>query len=166
MYGGIMLFREGQYDNCYYLNAKAKEALSPLSETFNEEYFIQMWQTNKPTLSVKALLATEQRIPGIGNGVIQDILFRAKINPQSKIGNLSWQEARQVFTYLKSTIREMTERGGRDTEKDLFGHYGQYQTILSSKTWPGVCPVCLSSIVRKAYLGGNVYFCPQCQPVK
>jgi hypothetical protein len=30
-------------------------------------------------LSLKALLATEQRIPGLGNGVLQDILFKARM---------------------------------------------------------------------------------------
>jgi len=31
--------------------------------------------------------------------------------------------------------------------------------------WPVSCPVCGAAIVRQAYLGGNVYFCPVCQPL-
>lgn|GEM_PF-2077218 len=30
----------------------------------------------------KAFLATEQRIPGLGNGVLQDILWTARIHPK------------------------------------------------------------------------------------
>lgn len=33
----------------------------------------------------KALLATGQRIPGLDNGVLQDVLFRAGINPQRNL---------------------------------------------------------------------------------
>ena len=33
-------------------------------------------------LSVKALLATEQRIPGLGNGVLQDILHKTGVHPR------------------------------------------------------------------------------------
>ena len=27
------------------------------------------------------------------------------------------------------------------------------------------CPACGGSIIREAYMGGNVYFCPNCQPI-
>jgi formamidopyrimidine-DNA glycosylase len=41
------------------------------------------------SLSAKAFLATEQRIPGLGNGVAQDILFTAKIHSKRKMSTLS-----------------------------------------------------------------------------
>lgn len=37
-------------------------------------WFEELWSREKPSLSAKALLATQKRIPGIGNGVLQDIL--------------------------------------------------------------------------------------------
>jgi formamidopyrimidine-DNA glycosylase len=65
---------------------------------------------------------------------------------------------------VKTTLAQMTAQGGRDVEKDLFGNPGGYATLLSSKAlnWP--CPKCGGGLVRQAYLGGNVYFCPSCQP--
>jgi len=57
----------------------------------------------------------------------------------------------------------MVQRGGRDTEKDIFGSPGGYKTILSAKTKTMPCPVCGDIIIREAFLGGNVYFCPTCQ---
>lgn len=162
MYGGIHLFKESENDDIYYLAAKSKP--SPLTDAFDFSHFCAIWDEAKPTLSVKGLLATEQRIPGLGNGVLQDILFRAGVNPKSKLRDL--QKKRQsIFDSVKGTLAEMTEKGGRDTEKDLFGNFGGYQTILSNKTWKNPCPVCGSTIERKAYLGGNVYACPVCQPL-
>jgi formamidopyrimidine-DNA glycosylase len=53
--------------------------------------------------------------------------------------------------------------GGRDTEKDFFGHNGRYKTILSKNTVKNPCPNCGNKIVKEQYLGGAVYFCPSCQ---
>ena len=60
----------------------------------------------------------------------------------------------------------MTRAGGRDTEKDLYGQAGGYRTILSRNTLDKPCPVCGGALIREAYLGGNIYFCPVCQPMK
>lgn len=165
MYGGIHAFSEGENENEYYEIAKEKQKVSPLSEAFDKDYFFLLWDKTKPTMSIKALLATEQRIPGLGNGTLQDILFHAKVNPKSKISQLE-QEKERIFESLKTTLAQMTEQGGRDTEKDLFGNPGGYKTKLSSKTWKAPCPVCKGAVERKAFLGGNVYYCPNCQPIK
>lgn len=163
MYGGMMAFPAGKNDNFYYLVAKEKP--SPLGEDFDEGYFDRLWASCKPTLSAKAFLATEQRIPGLGNGCLQDILFRANIHPKRKLETMGAAERESLFHAVKDTLGEMAEQGGRDTEKDLFGASGRYQTYLSAKTWKGACPYCGGPITRQAYLGGNVYFCPRCQPV-
>jgi formamidopyrimidine-DNA glycosylase len=57
----------------------------------------------------------------------------------------------------------MTDLGGRDTEKDLFGNMGGYKTILSKNTVQNPCPGCGGTIIKEAYMGGAVYFCPVCQ---
>ena len=72
-------------------------------------------------LSAKAFLATEQRIPGLGNGVLQDILWYANIHPKRKISTLSAEQKHKLFRSVKTILAEMTELGGRDTERDLFG---------------------------------------------
>lgn len=41
---------------------------------------------------------------------------------------------------------------------------GGYETKLSRKNI-GYCPHCGSPVQKTAYLGGNVYFCPACQPL-
>lgn len=116
--------------------------------------------------SVKAFLATDQRIPGLGNGTLQDILFRAKINPKCKMASLTEEDKHRLFVSIKHVLAEIRDNGGRDTEKDLFGEAGQYQTILSQKTFKNPCPVCGGEIVKQAYLGGSIYYCIHCQPLE
>jgi len=137
----------------------------PLTDKFNEEYFETLWNGVKPSLSSKAFLATEQRIPGLGNGVLQDILFNANIHPKRKLETMRDKEKAKLFHSVKSTLKEMKDYGGRDTEKDLFNKSGGYKTILSKITLLDPCRVCGGGLVRQAFLGGNIYFCPACQPL-
>lgn len=162
MYGGINAFR-GVFDNPYYLGALSKP--SPLDERFDAVCFDRLVAGAKPNLSVKAFLATEQRIPGLGNGVLQDILFKARIHPKRKLATLGDRELENLYVVIKNVLREMTAAGGRDTEKDLFGNFGGYRVLLSKNTWREPCPVCGGVLVKEAYLGGAVYYCPHCQPL-
>ena len=134
-------------------------------DIFDEGYFDDLWQSVKPGLSVKEFLTTKQRISGLGNGVLQDILWNAGIHPRRKLSTFTETEREKLFQSLKQTLFAMRNQGGRNTERDLFGQPGGYRTILSSKTMKNPCPVCNSAIIRESYLGGNIYYCPVCQPV-
>ena len=160
MYGAIYAYK-GAFDNPYYIGSLEKT--SPLEEAFDRAYFEALEKSSKKKLTAKAFLATEQRIPGLGNGVLQDILFNARIHPKRKMETLSEKERDGLFDSVKGTIRQMTDAGGRDTEKNLYGEKGGYVTILSKNTWKEPCPVCGAAIVKEPYLGGAVYFCPVCQ---
>lgn len=164
MYGFIHLHTDGVIDNKYY--RMSRESISPLSEDYTEAEFEKLFAGVPKTLSAKALLATEQRIPGVGNGVVQDILFNAGIHPKQKVLLLADEDKKTLFHSLKDTLAEMTIKGGRDTQTDLFGNNGGYRTILSAKTWKNPCPRCGGVIVKEAYLGGSVYYCAGCQQIK
>lgn len=161
MYGGMWLYLDDNIDSIYYMAAKQKP--SPLSDDFNLTYFKNLMATSKQTLSAKAFLATEQRIPGLGNGVLQDILFNAKIHPKRKIKDLSENEVEALFVAVKNTLEKMTTQGGRNIEKDLFSNPGQYKTQLSAKTKGQPCPECSGEIIAETYLGGKIYYCSGCQ---
>ena len=122
------------------------------------------WNGLPHKLSLKAFLATEQRIPGLGNGVLQDILLLARLHPKTKIAVLSPSQWQTLYTTVVKTLTAMRDQGGRDTEKDLFGHEGGYRTLLSSKTLLEGCPECGGDVRKEAYMGGSIYTCPHCQP--
>ncbi len=160
MYGGLWAFIDGTFDNEFYLAAKQRP--SALSDAFDWTLFQKMAAEHE-NKSVKAFLATEQRIPGLGNGVLQDILFHARINPKTKVKLLSEIERKMLFDSIKSTLQQMADQGGRDTETDLFGKPGGYHTIMSKNGLQQPCPGCGGSIQKAAYMGGSVYYCPTCQ---
>lgn len=161
IYGGIVL-HDASYDNPYY--QKSLRSVSPLSEAF-AAYYHQTLSASSLKLSAKAFLATEQRFPGLGNGVLQDILFEAEIHPKRKLATFSERDHERLLRAIITTLGEMTAQGGRDTEKDLFGNAGGYRTKLSKNTLPFGCPKCGGAIIKESYLGGAVYYCPACQPL-
>lgn len=162
MYGGLWCFEAGTFENPYYLIAQSKP--SPLTDAFDRAYFTQLIQDPiHQKLSMKALLATEQRIPGLGNGVLQDILYNAGLHPKRKLNTLSEQEKEHLFDSIKNTLADMKSGGGRDTEKDLFGKVGGYQTRMSKFSAGRICHKCQGIIHKENYMGGSIYYCDGCQ---
>lgn len=162
MYGGMWVFKDGEFDNEYYHIAREKP--SPVSDEFSKDYFNNMISEDKvQKSSIKAFLATEQRIPGLGNGVLQDILYNAKIHPKRKVNTLSIDEKDNIYRSIKFTLIEMIKNGGRDTEKDLYSNVGGYKTKLSKFTVGKPCPFCGEIIEKKSYMGGSIYYCIGCQ---
>jgi formamidopyrimidine-DNA glycosylase len=162
MYAGLMCIPTGAVDNPYYLAAASKP--SPLTDAFDREWFCGLLAPPEvQRLSVKAALATEQRIPGFGNGVLQDVLWRAHLHPRRRVSTVDDAEVDALFSSVTGLLREMAENGGRDTEVDLFGAHGQYRTVMSRLHMSEPCPTCGGPKVKQAYLGGSVYFCPGCQ---
>jgi formamidopyrimidine-DNA glycosylase len=164
MYGGFYAFRTGAFDNPYLAAARAKP--SPLADAFDAAHFAGLLEApGAEKLSLKALLATEQRIPGLGNGVLQDILFAAGLHPRRKVLDLSPVQRDALYAAVKDTLAQMTAQGGRDTERDLYGQPGGYRTRLSRNTVGQPCPRCGGTIRKEPYLGGAVYWCCGCQAV-
>ena len=161
MYAGIHLCKEGTYHSVYH--QAAHEKLSPFQDGFSLDYF-QTLAAEWPKLSAKAFLATQQRFPGLGNGVLQDILFRARIHPRTRVSALGSVALVRLYHEVRNTLKQMAETGGRDTEKDLYGQPGGYQTLMNRTALDRPCPGCFGVVTRESYMGGNVYYCPACQP--
>ncbi|NLB70779.1 MAG: endonuclease VIII [Chloroflexi bacterium] len=165
MYGGLYCWRKSStFEYTYYDTALSKP--SPLTDAFDETYFREMLALESvQKLPLKAALATEQRIPGLGNGSLQDILWNAGFHPRRKTSTLTDDETGKLFSSVKGTLEVMTAQGGKSTEKDLFGQPGGYQVQMSAGSKGKPCPQCGSEILKEAYLGGSIYTCPTCQPI-
>jgi formamidopyrimidine-DNA glycosylase len=164
MYGGIWAFSEGEFQNPYYLGACEKPSV--FSKEFTYEYFRSLYTEALAKKSVKAFLATEQRIPGLGNGVLQDILYQAHLHPKRKMNTISEEGLQNLYSVILTVLGEMVAQGGRDTEKDLYGDNGKYITYLSKKTYLSPCPKCGYEIHKENFMGGTIYFCDHCQPLE
>jgi len=162
MWGGLFCLPAGEPGG-FADYALARSRPSPLEEGFDRGFFDGLCGEDTGKLSAKGFLATGQRIPGLGNGVLQDILWTARIHPKRKMATLDTVELDGLFAATKSVLLKMTMAGGRDTERDLFGRPGGYRTVLSKKTLGKPCPECGTPIRKEPYLGGAIYYCAGCQ---
>lgn len=162
MYCFIGLFdKEIGLDNEYY--QLELTGISPLDQNFTLAHFKTLINDETIKLSIKAFLATKQRILGIGNGVVQEIMFNAKLHPKRKIKSLNDDDIATLHKSIVNTLAKMINEHGRDSEKDIYGNPGGYQTVLSAKGYKNGCPICHSEIKKEQYLGGSIYYCPNCQ---
>jgi formamidopyrimidine-DNA glycosylase len=107
------------------------EKPSPLSDAFNFIYFSENSSQHKTNIMRQSV--SGNRTNGFRDLVMvvfMDILFNAQVNPRTKIENLSAADIERLYTSLKTTLREMTELGGRNPEKDLFGPIRQISDTL------------------------------------
>ncbi|GHU67719.1 formamidopyrimidine-DNA glycosylase [Clostridia bacterium] len=163
MYGGLQCYPAGALDEDGYYMAAAN-AVSPLSDGFFEVYQA-LFDAKGLKMSAKAFLATQQRIPGLGNGVLHDILLNSGIHPKTKMNALDNQKRDDLFRAIIGTLSDMTRLVGRDTERDLFGHLGGYKVMLSRNNTTLTCPHCGGRVHKESYMGGSIYYCEICQQV-
>ena len=139
--------------------------IPPLSDGFTPERFDQLLEEypEKTKKGIKGFLVTSKHVHGIGNGYLQDILFRAKIHPTRKIPTLTHSERQGLYTAIQDTMAEAIKLGGREDERDLFDHPGGYARLMSNQSVGQPCPDCGTLIQKLSYLGGACYLCPTCQ---
>lgn len=161
LYGFIPLGTKEFLNNNFPYYKVAVDAIDPRDPMFTFDYFIKTTGIDLGKGSVKACLATEQHIPGLGNGTLQDILFDSKISPRRKVSSLSLHDQKTLYNSVIKKIDEMITFGGRDTVLSMFGEKGGYEVIMKNDREK--CPLCQTPIVKEAFMGGKAIYCPKCQ---
>jgi formamidopyrimidine-DNA glycosylase len=142
-----------------------KNRIPPLDDAFTWDYFHRLFDLvdEDSATSVKYFVISDPGVWGIGNGCLQDILFRAKIHPRRRVVDVAEDEQRALYDAVRDILTQMVALGGRESECDLYGNRGGYVRILDSKTAGQPCPECGTPIEKIQYLGGACYLCPSCQ---
>jgi formamidopyrimidine-DNA glycosylase len=162
MWGAYELYRAGDELERKYIKGMRP---TPLDREFSYGYFVALVDSQREgqKRSVKGLLTQEQLIPGLGNAIAQDILFRAGLHPRRPLEELSRRDLRALYQAILKTVREIIAKGGRDDETDLHGSPGRYIRVMGSRSAGRPCPRCRTRVEKIQYLGGACYFCPRCQ---
>lgn len=163
MWGAYELYAQGEEEARQYI--KGMRA-TPDSHAFTFAYFTSLVNEVRAAgkRSAKGLLTQDQLIPGLGNAIAQDILFRSRLHPRANLAALTPAQVRDLFEAIRATVDEVTQKGGRNDELDLFGEPGGYERIMDASALKRPCPVCGGSVEKIQYLGGACYLCPACQP--
>ena len=135
----------------------AKLPPSILSDQFKRSSIAAFCQRRKAT-SLKALLLMQERFPGIGNWMADEILWRARLNPKIRAGTLSASEIGTLYRATRSVCAKAVEVMDKDWELP--------KSWLFAHRWEdgGKCPRCRTDLMRDVIGGRRTCWCPQCQP--
>ena len=136
--------------------------VSPLDEEFTFEAFVTILDENH-NKSLKAILLDQSKIAGMGNGYFQEIIFRAKIHPKRKAGDLSENERKSLYTAMKDVLGQALQLGGKDDTYDLYNNQGGYKKVLGAHALGKPCPQCGALIEKLNISGSTTYMCLSCQ---
>ena len=99
------------------------------------DYSVASSQRRPERFPPRHSFATEQRIPGLGNGVLQDIRGRRESTPKKKGGDFSGQETAELYMAIKNVPGIWRKRRPRYGKRFVW-ESGGYRTILSKTMQP------------------------------
>ena len=161
LYGFFLIGYQTDLETSNQYYRQSIHAIDLFDDSFTYAYFLKATKMNENKTSIKAALATDQHLPGVGNGTIQDILFYSGISPEHKVSMLTDEQKHTIYKVLVDKVKNMHASGGRDSVLDIYGRYGGYKVQMSNLR--DVCPICSQTLIKKAYMGGKVIYCPECQ---
>jgi formamidopyrimidine-DNA glycosylase len=137
----------------------AKLPPSILSDQFKRSSIAEFCLRRKAT-ALKALLLMQERFPGIGNWMADEILWRARLNPRIRAGTLGASEIGTLYRATRSVCAKAVVLIDKDWELP--------KSWLFSHRWEdgGKCPRCRSKLTRAVIGGRRTCWCPKCQPDK
>ncbi|MGB9893011.1 MAG: bifunctional DNA-formamidopyrimidine glycosylase/DNA-(apurinic or apyrimidinic site) lyase [Candidatus Saccharicenans sp.] len=116
---------------------------------------------------IKGWLLDQKIIAGIGNIYSDEILFRARLNPERRAGSLSLAEAKRLFRSMRSILEKALKFRGSSINDyvDSTGRKGEFQK--QHRVYGRKGEVCLrchkARIEKKKICGRSSFFCPVCQ---
>jgi formamidopyrimidine-DNA glycosylase len=85
-------------------------ALAPdaLSADFSPDYFLAKLDERK-SKNIKALLTDQDIVRGIGNAYVDEILWEARVSPESKAGKLPKEIAKRLYRAIGTVLRRSVD---------------------------------------------------------
>ena len=102
--------------------------------------------------ALKARLLDQRRVAGLGNLLVDEILWRTGLDPAREAGSLDESEQKTLAEAIRSTVAELAERGG--------SHTGD---LHLARVRGGSCPRDGELLDRRTIGGRTTYSCPQHQ---
>ncbi|WP_299847516.1 bifunctional DNA-formamidopyrimidine glycosylase/DNA-(apurinic or apyrimidinic site) lyase [uncultured Roseovarius sp.] len=138
----------------------------PLGNAFNESY-LQAALKGKNT-PIKSALLDQRIVAGLGNIYVCEALYRARISPKRRAGQISAARVAALVPIIRAVIAEAIEAGGsslrdfRQTDGEL-GYFQHRFDVYDREGHPCRTPGCTRIIARITQSGRSSFYCPLCQ---
>jgi formamidopyrimidine-DNA glycosylase len=162
--GGIHVLKDSDLMKSYVFKRDFNpEIPSPTDEEFTFERFSELLVNNNTALK-SVLVGRDAVVVGLSNSAFQDILYRARLHPKRKASELNADDRRSLYNAIRQVLQERIRLGGKDQFTDLYGRQGGYKPVMGPNMRQQDCPTCGTLIEKISVGGGQVFFCPKCQP--
>ncbi|KUP05571.1 5-hydroxymethyluracil DNA glycosylase [Bacillus coahuilensis p1.1.43] len=160
-FGTMHLYTIGQE----YLDKPLSElGPEPFSKEFHFNYLFEKLQ--KTERAIKAVLLDQTIVVGLGNIYVDEVLFKAGIDPERKSKTITLQETEKLTREIVSTLTIAVEAGGSTIRSYINsqGKVGTYQNqLFVYGRKDEACRVCGSPIYKKVTAGRGTHYCANCQ---
>lgn len=115
---------------------------------------------------LKSALLDQRVAAGLGNWIVDEVLWQAHLHPARRAGDLSADELTRLHAATLHVLRTAVaaEARYRDFPADFLIHAREWDTIPTGLD-PAYCPRHQQEPIQKHYVGGRAtYWCEQCQP--
>ncbi len=138
----------------------------PLGNDFNEPYLVAAFKgKNTP---VKSALLDQRIVAGLGNIYVCEALFRARISPKRRAGQISAQRVSTLVPVIRQVLSDAIKAGGSSLRdfRQADGELGYFQhsfDVYGREGAPCRSADCTGTIARLVQSGRSSFYCPQCQ---
>ncbi|MQW23535.1 MULTISPECIES: DNA-formamidopyrimidine glycosylase [unclassified Lactococcus] len=139
----------------------------PTEEAFDEQLFAE--KLKKSSKKIKPYLLEQSLVAGLGNIYVDEVLFQAKIHPESIASALTKPQVHLLHDAIIEILQKAIKLGGSSirTYTNSFGKAGQMQAelkVYGKQNTP--CPNCATMLEKIKVAGRGTHFCPNCQKLK
>src|SRR5215211_3442922 len=161
------------FDNGYHLAFEDQRMFGKVDLIEDLEYFVRKKKLGPDLLeldpatfrerfegrkgSVKAALMNQQLLAGVGNIYSDEILFQARLHPETKVEQLDDATLEKLFEETQRVLETAIEREANSQE--LPDHF-----LLPHRREGERCPRSNGEIRSLKAAGRTAYYCPACQP--
>jgi formamidopyrimidine-DNA glycosylase len=133
----------------------------PLDRSFT--YHCLQKAFKKKSAPVKNVLLDQSVVAGLGNIYVCEILYRAKINPETSVNTLKDPQLKQIVKHTKEVLTEAIAQNGTSVSdfRQVDDKTGQFQNFLQVYQKDS-CPQG-HEIKRIKQAGRSTFYCPVCQ---
>jgi len=149
----------------FHLNSKPPEWWSNLPAALTSNAFtaarMKGFFDRHRRLSLKAVLLLQSGFPGLGNWMVDEILWRAQLHPRTPAGQVTSGELSRLWRTIRFVCRQAMKSVGRS-------YSGLPAGWLFHERWnaTGQCPRHGRLLVRETVGGRTTAWCSVCQPAK
>jgi formamidopyrimidine-DNA glycosylase len=118
--------------------------------------------------SVKATLADQRVVAGLGNIYVCEALHRARISPLRPAGEVEARALARLVATVKAVLAEAIEAGG-STLRDYagadgaLGYFQHRFAVYGREGEPCLSARCAGTVERLVQAGRSTFYCPTCQ---